>query len=469
MGIRQRIARLLAPNLIERKELDAIVAEKVLQAQQAIPAFRDYDKNNQGFRPLSGIEGHKRDLSPISQTQMIESAYYYFDTSGLVRRFIRDTRNFTVGKGFEWRVENDTEDGQARQVLVDFWDSFYNGWGRLFDERIDTWYLLGEIALAIDVNKFNGSVTISDIDPANINDVLTVRSFPGIPAALELAGSRTSVNKAVVREDLQPTSRTYKRLVGEVFFEALNKTPTASRGRSDLLTVFDFIDSLEQGLFDELDRSRFMKNFIWDITIEGATQAEIDEYAAKQGPPDPGSGRYHNERVKWEAVTPDLKAADNKALYDTIKSYVAASQNRPDSWLGGGGKAYQTEADLMGEPTFMDLESRQNRNKLFLHDMARYVIDQAVIHKAIPNGDYKISVDTPDLSKKDIASVASALPQLSNALSMAVEQGWCRRETATRIWASLASETGVDVDPEAEIEAQPEPGSGEEQVTKDYQ
>lgn len=467
MRLREKIARLLVPGLIRTEDIEAIVAEKVTQAQQAAPAFRDYDKNGQGFRPMSGVDTHRRDLSPLSQTQMIESAYYYYDTSGLVKRFIRDTRNFTIGKGFDWVVENDTEDTQAKQVLLDFWDNFHNGWGRLFDERIESWYLLGELALAVSPNKYNGAVTVSDIDPANINDVLTVRSFPGIPSALEIAGSRTSIIKPVVREDLQPRSKTYGRLVGEVFFEALNKTPTAARGRSDLLAVFDFIDSLEQGLFDELDRSRFMKNFIWDVTIEGGTQAEVEEYA-NQAPPDPGSVRFHNERIKWEAVAPDLKAADNKTLYDTLKSYITAAQNRPDSWYGSGGKAYQNEAELMGEPTFADLEARQNRNKLFLRDLGRYVLDQAIIHKAIPDGEYIVSVDTPDLNRKDANSTAASLPQISSALSLAVEQGWCRRETAARIWASMASETGVDVDADAEIDAMPEPGSGEDQVTQDY-
>jgi hypothetical protein len=469
MTLRRKLARILAPDLLDADAVKALVADEVKQARQALPVNVDYDPKGEGFRPMSGAaNGQRRDLTPVSQSVMIEAAYYYYDASGLVRRFVRDTRNFTVGKGFSWTVENDTEDDQAKGVLDDFWRNYMSGWSRLFDDRFETWYLLGELALIAHVNPVNGRVTISDIDPANITDVLTVPQFPGIPAAVELASPRTSRRLAAIREDNQPTSRSRGRLVGEVFYEALNKPPTAARGRSDLLAVFDFIESFEQGLFDELDRARFLKNFVWDVTLEGADDEQIRKYLQDQGAPKPGSVRAHNERVKWQAVAPQLNAQENKALFDTIKSYVAASQNRPDAWLGGGGKAYQNEADLMGEPTFMDLESRQSRNKTLLADLGRFAVDQAILHGEIPDGDYVVGVDTPDLGGRDMTRVGQSLSQLSTALSVAEEQRWCRKETAARIWASLASETGVSVDPDAEMASMPAPGSGDDQVTEDY-
>jgi DNA transposition AAA+ family ATPase len=220
--------------------------------------------------------------------------------------------------------------------------------------------------------------------------------------------------------------------------------------------LFDFINGFEEGLFDELDRLKLIKSFIWDVSLEGADDSEIRKFLSENKTPKPGSIRAHNERVKWEAVAPDLKMSDNKAFFDLMKTYLSACMNRPDSWLGSGGKAYQSEADLMGEPTFKDLGCRQRHVKYMLEFVLCFVLDQAVLHKRIsPPGDrysrFRVRVNMPKMTTRDLKKTVESINTLTDALDRARERGWVDDKTAAGLFESAIRRLGEDIQtPETE-------------------
>lgn len=474
MKIFQSIGRLLAPGLLDEDQVKELIKEEVTAARQAMPINIDYDPRGEGYRKVGGQAGVERDLGPVSQDMMLEIAYRLYDTSGLVKRFVRDTKNFVLGEGVTFEVENDTEDGAARAVLEEFWNDPTNQMALRLDGRIEMLGLLGEQCWPVDVNPYNGRVLLSYVDPANIDEVYTVKYFPEITAALKLKGygGRTGETLTAIRADNNPLSRQYGRLVGNCFYWGVNKPPNGKRGRSDLVHLFDFIDAFEEGLFDELDRQRFLHAFIWDVELKGATDEEIKEFLRRNKTPKPGSVRAHNEQVKWTAVSPQLNHADNKQLFDLLKTYLSACINRPDSWLGGGGKAYQTEADLMGEPTFKELGSRQRFVKYMLEYVLTFVLDQAILKgrlRETAENRFKVSVNMPEMTTKDLQKVVASLLGLSSALDSAVERGWLTDDTAARMFASVASQVGIEIDAAKEIEAAAKQlGDGSSLVTRDY-
>ena len=474
MGLRDWIAEKLRPGMMNAAQVADLVKSEVQKARMAMPISVDYDPKREGYRRLSaeGEEQVRRDMTPISQDMMLELAYYLYDTSGLVKRFVRDTKNFVLGEGVSFEVANDDDGGAAKQVLDDFWSDAMNRMNLHLEPRVEFFCLLGEQCWPVAVNPHNGRVWVSYVDPVNIDEVISVRNFPEITAAVKLKGTtgRTGRIMPAIREALDPRkSNEYGRLVGECFYWALNKPPNALRGRSDLIHLFDFVNAFEEGIFDELDRIKGIKAFIWDVTLTGADDADIKQFLQNNRAPKSNSVRAHNEQVKWEAVAPSLNQSDNKAFFDLMKTYLAACANRPDSWLGSGGKAYQTEADLMGEPTFKDLGSRQRYVKYMLEYMLRFVLDQAMIHKTLrppKDGKHVVTVNMPEMSTKDLKKIVDGLFTLAQSLMIAEGQGWISTDTASKLYANMASQSGIEIDAAEEIKAAAKRAGSV--VTKDY-
>lgn len=474
------LARRLLPGYLGPSEVEsrvsAAVKTAVTVARQALPINLDYDPKNEGYRRWTADEQawHMRDLTPLSQDMMLELAYYLYDTSGLVKRFARDTKNFVLGEGLEYKVENDPQ-GKAREVIDRFWDDSVNQMNLRLGKKVEFLGLLGEQCWPVWVNPYDGSVRLSYVDPVNIDVVETSLNFPEMAASVRLKGitGRSGQILSVIREEWDPRKREHGRLAGDCFYFAVNNPPNGTRGRSDLIASFDFISAFEEAIFDEIDRLRFIKAFIWDVELQGATEEDVREFLRKNKTPKPGSVRAHNERVKWEAVAPDLKMHDSQAFLSFLKSYLAATQNRPDSWFGSGGKAYQTEAALMGEPTFKDLGDRQRYVKYMVEYVLRFVLDQAVLHGVLsePSGArYKVQVSMPEMVIKDLKSIVDGLFQLAQALMIAETQQWVSTGTATTVFASVAKRVGVEIDAAEEIEKAAKEGfdAGGGVVTKDY-
>lgn len=459
---REKLAGVLAPNLMNAEQAALLVDAAVKKASQAmLPVRADFDPRNEGYRRLTGDgagQARLNDFSALAQETMLELAYYLYDTSGLVKRFVRDTKNFVMGEGISLSVENDDDKGSALAVLERFWHDPMNQMDIRMEKRIEFFGLLGEQCWPVSVSPHTGQVWLTYADPANIDTVHLMPGFPEIPAAVRLKGSGARIGRFMetVRQEMNPRKPEYGRLTGECFYFSVNNPPNSPRGRSDMIHLFDFINGFEEGLFDELDRLKGIKSFIWDVTVNGADQAECDKWVRQWSNPKSNSIRVHNEQVSWQAVAPSLNQHDNKALFDLMKTYLSACMNRPDSWLGSGGKAYQNEADLMGEPTFKDLGSRQRYVKYAIESVLKFVLDQAILAgtlKEDPKAPLRPCANFPEMTSKDTQKLVAALVSLSQALTLAVTNKWLSNDKAAEIYASVAGQVGVEIDVAEEIKA----------------
>ncbi|MEN8134320.1 MAG: hypothetical protein ABFS18_02120 [Thermodesulfobacteriota bacterium] len=472
--VREAVAKTLAPGLKDETELREIVKEEVVAARLAMPVNLDYDPQGEGYRKIGG-DAVQRDLTALSQDMMLELAYRLYDTSGLVKRFVRDTKNFVLGEGVSFEIANDNEAGDALAWVNEFWNDSYNQMAMRLEKRIEFLGLLGEQCWPTSVEPNTGKVRLTYVDPANIDEVHKVKFFPEMTAAVKLKGNggRSGATLTSIREESDWRSPGYGYLMGDCFFFSINDPPNGTRGRSDLVHLFDFIDNFEEGLFDELDRIRQAKAFVWDVTLKGGDENDIRDFLKNNKQPKPGSMRVHNEQVEWDAVAPDLKHSDNKAVFDLMKTYLSACMNRPDSWLGSGGKAYQTEADLMGAPTFKDLGSRQRYVKYMLEYVLQFVLDQAVLAGTLKETDgkrLKATVNMPEMNDNDLEKTVSGLLTLSQGLAVAQVSGWISEEGAAKVFLAVAGQVGVDLDVAAEIQkAAAETDADGNPVTKDYQ
>jgi hypothetical protein len=452
MSWKEKIARMIYPDLRSEGEIRSLVADELKRAQADMPISIGYDPKNEGYRKLSGTSSSNRDLTPMTQGRMIEIAYYMYDSSAFLHRMAHMDRSFLFSEPI--RLESDDPD--VLEILKRFWNDPENKMDINFPEWSMWLGILGEQLWPVDVNPANGHVRLRYVDPAEINEVWVnpLNTMQRMQVEAMGRNGRPGPKYAVIRSDSDIRSKSYDRLVGECFFITMNCPPNANRGRSDYLTLFDWFDGLERYAFNFLERAEFMLNFVWDVTMSGMNEEQIRAWLRDNPPPEPGSIRAHNENVAWAAVAPDIKATEFKSGYDMGKSFIMGSLGRPDSWFGEGGKAYQTEADIFGQVPIKDLDQRQLFLKYELTRILQFVVDQAVIagRLSAEKAAKGFRVQMPEISKRDLTKLVNGIPQLSTALSVARQEGWMSQETAAMMWAYVCGYLGYAIDAKAEIE-----------------
>lgn len=460
MGFREIIAKIIDPGLKTEAELRATmaddvktaVAEAISKARMDMPISINYDPKNEDYRRMSDSL-YTRNLMPVQQARMFEIAYYMFDASAMFRRLATMDRGFL----FSGPVKVTSPDADVQKIIDRFWKDPENKMAIKFPDKCMWFGILGELCWPVDVNQHNGFVRLRYEDPAMIKDVYVNPLNREQVMQVEMMGEngRPGRKYAAIRNDYNINSRAYDRLVGDCFFVAINKPPQASRGRSDFMTLVDWIDSLERYGYNYLERAELLLNFVWDVTLKGMNEEQIRAWQRDNPPPEPGSQRAHNENVEWDAVAPDLKASDFKSGFDMGKAFVMGAAGRPESWFGSGGKQYQTEADQSGQAPVVDLEQRQGLLTDILTQVIQFVIDQAVMASVLSaeKAAAGFTITMPEISKKDLAKFAAILPQFAAALSLAVSNKFIRRDTAIQMFSFVAGYLGYQVDAEAEIEA----------------
>lgn len=450
-GLRERIGRFIAPGLKGESEVRAIVAEEIQRAKMALPITANYDPKNEGYRRMSGFDSRLRDLLPMAQDRMFELAYFMWDNSLMTRRLAVMDRSFL----FNGQFNLTSSEPDVQEILDRFQTG--NNLALKYPDRAMWLSILGEQIWPVAVNPYNGAVTLGYDDPSNIVDVLVNPENIEEAMQVELRSrfGRESRKLDIVRKSADLKSRAFDRLAGECFFCKINAPPNSPRGRSDYLTLFDWIDGLERYGFNYLERAEFLLNFVWDVTLKGMDENKVRDWMRDNPAPQPGSLRAHNENVTWEAVAPDIKAQDFKGGFDMGKEIVMGGAGRPASWFGAGGKAYQTEAEQFGQVPIADLDSRSFMHKSILEQIGRFVIDQAVIHGRLSEEKARagVAVNMPEVSKKDLTRLVNGVPQLTTALTIAQNNRWITPDEATRLFCFFASYLGYEIDAQEQIDA----------------
>jgi hypothetical protein len=270
------------------------------------------------------------------------------------------------------------------------------------------------------------------------------------------------INKIILRGNPERTLAPVNRLdlgqsegvngsfyVGDTFFFKVNSVIKASRGRSDLFAAADFFDLVSQFVISRGERSLFGNAWMWDCQVDNASQSEIETLAKKMGVPKPGSVRFHNEKTKWAAVAPDLKAHD--ASYDAklLKNYVLGSQGYPEHFFGSAEDVNKAVASEMHEPVVKMLTGRQKMIRniwIKIHDFA---IDKGIAFGSLrPNIDRTYDLYFPELSAADMQKAGLTMLYLAQSLAMAEKRGWIDGKKAAKVYCGVASTFGPNVEPE---------------------
>lgn len=397
------------------------------------------------------LTGGQRDLNPIAQERAQTIAQYLWRSNPMAHRLTEMMADFVVGDGLTLSaVEEDVQ-----ELIDEVWNDPAM---RLVDRHRDLvrdQSIYGELAFRCYVNDA-GAVRFGLLLSERILDVEIDGDNAFMDAAVILkppSGVEQPVRLEVVHQDEKsdPGNPTYK---GEALYFGINRVAGQHRGTPDLLAVADYVDGYDQLLFNSLERSGLINAFIWDVTLQGATKAQVAEWVSEHGaPPPPGAVRAHNEGEVWVASAPNLGNADMMQLGRATKNMALGGLGAPEAWFAEGDSANRATLSEQGDPTYRMITRRQADVAAMFHQMLEYAIGQALEKGKLRKGiDVTFTVNLPEPSSRDTSKMAAALAQLATALGAAQEAKWISTKGARSLFLLMASGFGQDFNAEDEEE-----------------
>jgi len=378
-----------------------------------------------------------KDVIPSTYLEIHNQCYEAYNANPLAFSIIELTTSFVLGEGLTVSAHN----VRVQQVLDEFWRQPENRMEERIYSLCTELSLYGELFIHFFVNEYDGSVTIRQIDPSQIDQIETDPEDVETP----LRYHRRPLAQASGDPLYDPgadTAGQWFTANSEVVHIAINKVSNAKRGKSDLATLLPWLRRYKDWLTDRVRINKFKASFLWDVSLTGADRKTIDrkkmEYAY---PPEPGSVIIHNEAEKWSAVEPHIQANDASADGRAIKLMVAAGSTLPEHYLADGDNGNRATAAEMSLPTLLKFKRRQR----IIKHMLQIILDR-VIHEAQragrlgPRVDIRYDITFPAIDSGEHQTLAHSAYYLVQALTSAKAQGWISDETAMQMLFKFAGE-----------------------------
>jgi hypothetical protein len=416
-----------------------------------------------GWRRLSG--NANRELPVATWARQVEICYWIWKTNPLGNWIIETLASFVVGKGFTY-----TAGPQAVQDLLDdFWFDPVNRMDIRLKRMVRELFLFGVQVWPVFKAEQTGRVRLGSIDPALIIEVYTdpenVEIVIGVKVQHHSDTTRTRILRTILTGETDTVvSREARQLRenwndGECFLFSINNVSNDPLGTSDLFPIADWIDEYERFVFGYSEKTSQMNVFMWDVELTGADPKAIEAYAKDNPTPKSGATRYHNEKVKWTAVSPDLKALDVSSGARLFRNHILGNKSIPEHFYGGGGDVNRATAGEMDAPFYAMIDDRQNLVKHILETIFTYVVASALeasnLHVERDEDPFDFAAQKPETKEKDMAKISTAVRDIVTSLVAASAQNWIDPENATKVFAFVLALIGYEFDPDT-MDADPE-------------
>ena len=442
------------PNLIERTGLWLARG----YVKEALPDITgQIDPDDVLYRRVSDT---RRDLNPVTHRRAQDISLYLWRQNPMAKRVVEMIADFVVGAdGLRFETESD----KVQRAIEDFWNDPATQLAERFRDLIRDESIFGELALRRSVNEASGHSRLGLIDGFRIKDVLLNKDNALVDETLLI----WSVEKGGQDESLKVVNWSDDdggKWEGDAHFFAVNRVTGQKRGTPDLFAIADFIDGWDQLLFNSLERSGLINAFVFDVELQGADDAAVQAWLLSHGEaPRPGSVRVHNEKEKWNALAPQLGSQDVMSIGRAIKNAALGGAGMPEAWFAEGDSANRATLAAQGDPTYRMLQSRQKHVKQIARTLIAACLQEQTgkgLREARKNGkpippEFKVVM--PDISAKDTSTLSAALPQVSAALSTAIQEQWIDKASSRSVFISMINQLGVELDLDdvtAKIEAE---------------
>ncbi len=425
------------------------------------------EDDEEGWRRLTGDS--TRDLAPITQRRAREISAWLWQANLLANRIIELPLAYLLADGVKLTVP----DPDAQLTLTRFWNDPINCMDLKLEKKVRELAIFGEQCWPAFVNEVSGHVRLGYLDPALIETVVVDPDNPEQPIGIvTLKDKKGNARRyrIIINGDEDVFSRRTQGIRGsfsdgECFYFTVNSLSSGVRGRPDLLASADWLDAYEDFQFGEIDRIKYLRAFMWDVTLNGANDEAVKARAKEITPPGPNSVRVHNDSEVWTAVTPDISAANTSESARMLRNHVLGGATLPEHWFGGGGDVNRSTGESMGDPAFKIMSMRQRVIKHILEEVGRYVLRQQAAATGVDIdfglSEMQVNASFPEMIARDTTKYAAALQQVVTAAALAVDRKFISSKLAVQIIATVAGQLGIDIDPEEALA-----DAGEEAVKK---
>jgi hypothetical protein len=447
-------------NKFQKLIADKFLGLNKVQISKLSESYTGIDYDDMDYRRLTDV--NTKGLNPISRNRQLEIVYSLFLKNGLAKRILEIRNDFIFGDGFKYVITGKNLSAekirQAHEVIDEFWE--INQMDLRFEKKGFDLSLNGMLVLPVFMNSINGQVKLGFIDPKNIDKIITNPLNVEDILKIKLKGfgynsRQRTLDVIRVNNDVKNTS--YGMLDGECFYFAINNVSNQPEGVSDLLGSADWLDMLDQMLFNTLQFVNALSKYFQDIELLGADDRKIEEWK-KQNPVSKNLARFvHNDKVKFNVLTPNLNNADPSEIVRLYKNIVLGSQGYPEHWFADGGNTNLATAVEQGTPIMRQLKNRQQYIIYILQTILKFALHKAYNRREgfnLTRDDLDrvvINIVAPEFERRDLNKIGEGMKKIGELLSLAEQHSWLSKETSGRIFRSIIDIIGYDIEEEDEL------------------
>lgn len=354
-------------------------------------------------------------------------------------------KDFVIGSG----VRVKAADPKVLERIKMHWR--VNQWQKRLPERVRALALFGEQLYPAFVQEGTGLVRLSSISPMRIREVATdPEDSEKITHIAVNLGKVSGFGEKVI--DTQDAKIKKYRMIqtrldgtlednkgdfdGLAFFFPINRIGGGTRGVPDLSPSLDWLEGVDIFSFSLLEKAAIQQQVVWDLTIEGADDDEVQE-RADQLITDllSGSAFGHNEKVKLQPLVAQLSGGDSETIVKILLRNIQAGTRMAGLFFGDSEDLTRASASEISIPVGKMIEGRQGFVRMMLEEILQFDIEQGMKAGALPEGtNTSFEIKMARVWLRDLTAATSALSTLATALTMAQESQWIDRERATEIF-----------------------------------
>jgi hypothetical protein len=209
------------------------------------------------------------------------------------------------------------------------------------------------------------------------------------------------------------------------------------------------LDNYDQVLSNLMDRTVIARYAAMDVTLKGASPAEIDEYVRKRGGthlPHSGSIEVHNDSVEIKPLNVQSGSFEDTRTSGAILTSISAGVGLSRVWLADPEDANRATSMSMAEPTRRRVGAVQRVWLAQMTELCRIAVDRAVAAGRLPAmvevtdpktgavseipASMAVTVTGPKIAAADAQIAAGVLLNLSTGLEKLVQTGLISQEAA---------------------------------------
>jgi hypothetical protein len=432
----------------DEKELQAL-RENVGDVVFNIDAGTEFD--DRLFVPIQDAAGAAVDL-PLQLLRSLQRiSLILYRKNVRAYSMVETVKDFALGRGTQ--VISASKITQA--VIDQHWE--INEWDEKLEGRARGLGIFGEQLWETFIRDGDGLVTLGSILPLRILGVKTDEEDGNRADAVFVveetvpvgAGSAFTQDGGAFNVRGRPLTviqmQRDGKLEGEAFFFCVNKIDGAQRGLPDLSPSVDWLEGLDGFVFSLMERAELASDVVFDLEFEdldenelrAAGRAFMDTHRA-------GEAFAHNQKVKLTIVSPDLKGSDAEKVISILLRQIQAGTRLAGLFYGDADDLTRASATELSLPVMKAIEGRQEFIRRMIRKVIAFQIQKAQEAGKIPAGeDTTFEVVMPQVSLRDLATVAGALVSLKDALRDAMDLEWISWDEARRIFRTNVGELGT--------------------------